>query len=64
MSHSIKLILGKEQVNKFLAGTQFSKEEKKINEKKFIFETEVEMKAFIKGVNETVGWTECYVICN
>jgi hypothetical protein len=62
MIHSIKIIFGKEQVNKFLSDVPFSKEEKSINEKEYHFETQLELDAFLKGVNETVGWLECYIV--
>ncbi len=62
MKHSIKIIFGKEQVNKFLSETPFSEEEKSINEKEYHFETKSELDAFVKGVSETVGWLECYIV--
>ena len=62
MKHSIKIIYGKEQVNKFLSEVPFSEEEKNINEKEYHFETQSELDAFLKGVSETVGWLECYIV--
>lgn len=62
MKHSIKIIFGKEQVNKFLSDIPFSEEEKNINEKEYYFETQLELDAFLKGVNETIGWLECYIV--
>lgn len=62
MKHSIKIIFGKEQVNKFLSDIPFSEEEKMINEKEYHFETQSELDAFIKGVNETVGWLDHFII--
>ena len=41
MKHSIKIIFGKEQVNKFLSNIPFSVEEKVINEKEYHFETQL-----------------------
>jgi hypothetical protein len=60
MKHSVKIIFGKEQVNKFILDTPFSKEEKDINEKIFYFKSKGELNAFIKGVDITVGWSEAY----
>jgi hypothetical protein len=60
MKHSVKIIFGKEQVNKFILDTPFSKEEKDINEKIFYFKSKEELNAFIKGVDITVGWSETY----
>lgn len=62
MKHSVLIIFGKEQVNKFLSNVPFSKEEKNINEKEYHFETKAELDAFLKGVNVTVGWLECYIV--
>ncbi len=62
MKHKVKIIFGKEQVNKFLSDVPFSIDEKTINEKEFSFETKSELDAFIKGVNETIGWLECYIV--
>lgn len=62
MNHSIKIIFGQEQINKFLAEIPFTDEEKIINEKEYHFETEIELKAFIKGVNESVGWLDFYIV--
>lgn len=62
MNHSIKIVFGKEQVNKFLSAVPFTKEERRINEKEYHFETEMELDAFIKGVTATVGWLECYIV--
>jgi hypothetical protein len=46
MKHSIELIFGKEEIN--------------INRKEYHFETKIELDAFLKGLNEAVGWTEFY----
>ena len=64
MKHTIKIIFGKEEVNKFLLEIPLSKEEKDINVKEYQFATQIELAAFINGINEAVGWTECYVIEN
>jgi hypothetical protein len=62
MKHSVKIIFGKEQVNKFLTNIPFSEDERLLNEKEYHFETQGELKAFLKGVKETVGWLECYIV--
>ncbi len=64
MSHSIKIVFGKEQVSKFLSNIPLSKEEKNINEKEYSFENKRELNAFVKGINETIGWMDCYIIEN
>lgn len=64
MKYPLKIIYGKEVVNKFLSEIPFTVEEKNINVKEYTFETKKEMDAFLKGVNETIGWTECFVLEN
>lgn len=61
MKQNIKVIFGKEQVMKINKGSQLTKEELKINVKVYTFETIKEKKAFIKGIDETVGWTDYYI---
>lgn len=62
MKHTVKIIFGKEQVNKFHNNENFTEEELNLNVKEFCFETEVEKLAFCKGVEVSVGWTECYIL--
>lgn len=58
MKQSVKIIFGKEQVNKYYNEEPFTADEKQINVKEFYFRTEAEKNAFCKGVSESVGWTE------
>jgi len=62
MKYSVKIIFGKEQVNKFILNNQLSETDKQIYEKEYFFETKSELDAFKKGVLETVGWLECYIL--
>jgi hypothetical protein len=62
MKYSIKIIFGKEQVNKFISEIPLSEEEFQINMKKFFFETEPELIAFKKGIDEAIGWMECFFV--
>jgi hypothetical protein len=62
MKHTIKIIFGKEQVDKFIANIPLTKDEKEINLKEYSFDSEAEMLAFKKGVNEAIGWVECYFV--
>lgn len=62
MNYSLKIIFGKEEISKFLNDKPLTFEEKEINEKIYNFRTLEEKLAFCKGVNETVGWTESYII--
>lgn len=64
MKHTTNIVFGQEQVVKFLNGIELSDEEKEMYIKKFSFNTEIELNAFLLGVNETVGWTEVYQIEN
>ncbi|MDI1306255.1 MAG: hypothetical protein PSX42_15615 [bacterium] len=61
MKYSVKVIFGKEQVNKFYNNDLFSKEEIQTYVKEFDFNTEAEKAAFCKGIEEAVGWMECYI---
>ncbi len=58
MKYKLKVIFGKEQVSKILNNEALSDEELNLNVKEYQFETEIEKQAFIRGLNEAVGWTE------
>lgn len=58
MKHSIKIIFGKEQVNKYHQNEPLSIEEEKINLKEFSFNSKKELEAFCLGLEEAVGWME------
>lgn len=58
MKYSIKIIFGKEQVDKYLSDIPLASDEKEIHEKEYFFKTKPELEAFLKGVDETVGWSE------
>lgn len=60
----ITIVFGTEQVNKMHNGLSLTDEEKLIYQKDYYFNTEEEISAFIKGIDETVGWNECYVLEN
>jgi hypothetical protein len=57
MKHTLKVIFGKEQVAKIHNKEVLSEEELALNVKDYQFETEVEKQAFIKGLNESTGWS-------
>ncbi len=61
MKYTVKIVFGKEQVNKIFNNEKLNNEELKINTKEFSFETDIEKIAFCKGIEEAIGWTE-YVI--
>lgn len=62
MKTKVKIIFGKEQVDKLLNEQAFSESEKELNIKEYYFKTKAEKKAFCQGINEAVGWMECYLI--
>lgn len=62
MKYSVKVIFGKDQVKKFYNDDLFSKEEEQLYVKEFDFSTEAEKVAFCKGIEEAVGWIECYIV--
>lgn len=64
MKYSVKIIFGKEQVNKFYNSESFTVKEKQSNIKEYFFNTEEEKKAFCSGINEAVGWIECCIVEN
>jgi hypothetical protein len=61
MKYSTTVIFGKEQVAKLFARVPFSEGEEAINVKKYSFATKAELDAFVHGLNEAVGWLECFV---
>lgn len=58
MKHSLKVIFGKEQVAKRHNNKPFTDEEIKLNLKEYQFNSDDEKQAFIKGLNEAIGWIE------
>ena len=64
MKYSTKIIFGKEEINKYLNDIPFSELEKEIHTKEYHFDSKEELDAFVKGINESVGWNEVYQIPN
>lgn len=60
MKHTVKIIFGKEQITKIYNNETFTDEELRINVKKYSFNSIEEKEAFINGINEAVGWMECF----
>ena len=58
MKHTLKVIFGKEQVVKIYNNTPLSDEEIKLNVKEYQFNSAQEKQAFIKGLNEAIGWVD------
>ncbi|MDY0015666.1 MAG: hypothetical protein RBS13_05600 [Bacteroidales bacterium] len=61
---NVVLLFGKEEINVFLEKDELSNEMKFINLKIYYFDTEIEKNAFLKGINEAVGWQEVLEIEN
>jgi len=59
--HIVKIAFGKEVVIALNEGKKLTKEQRKFNLKKFEFPTQSAASYFIKGIEEAVGWTECYI---
>jgi len=57
---SLTITYGKEQVSKRHNGQKLSADEKNQFVKTYYFETEKEIQAFVKGIEEAVGWQEVY----
>ncbi len=57
----LKVIYGKEQVQKIFTNQRLTKRELKENEKEYTFQSQKEKRAFIKGLEAALGWT-CFCI--
>lgn len=58
MKHTVKVIFGKEQVIKTYNDEQLTDEEISLYVKDYEFDTLEEKLAFVKGLNEAIGWVE------
>lgn len=58
MRHTLKVIFGKEQVVKIYNNIPFTTEEPGQNVKEYAFNSIEEKSAFIKGLNEAIGWLD------
>ena len=61
MKHRVRVIFGKEQVLKVHRDEPLTEEERSLYVKDYAFETMAEKLAFVKGLNEAVGWMEMEV---
>jgi hypothetical protein len=62
MSYDIQILFGKNEISKYHLDIALTIAEKEINLKKYSFDYKIEMNAFLKGLNEAVGWTEYFLI--
>jgi len=58
MKHTLKVVFGQEQTLKVLNNESLTEEEIDIHLKEYQFESAIEKKAFINGLNEAIGWTK------
>jgi hypothetical protein len=58
----INVVFGNEAVQKILNNAPLNPSELAQFQKTYHFETRIEIEAFIKGINEAVGWQEVYVL--
>lgn len=58
----VYVIFGEESVRKVNNGIDLNIEEKSESLKEFHFETEAELIAFKKGIEETIGWREVLIV--
>jgi hypothetical protein len=57
--YKVTFLFGKEEIHKFLNGKHLTEDELKLNVIEIAFPTIEGAQAFVKGVEEGVGWTEC-----
>lgn len=58
MKPMLRVIYGKEQIIKIYNNETLTDEEIKLNVKEYQFNSEEEKQAFIKGLNEAIGWID------
>ena len=62
MKHTIKIIFGQEQVNKYYNGIELTLIEVKDYMKEYSFDTKEELDAFCYGMDEASGWIKFCII--
>ena len=58
----VRILFGKAEINYYEDHNELTKEMEEINLKKYTFSTQQECDAFLKGIEEGVGWTEAMII--
>lgn len=58
MKQTLRVVFGKEQIVKIYNNEILTDEEIKLNVKKYQFNSEEEKQAFIRGLNEAIGWVD------
>ena len=62
MPYNLKILLGKNEIQKYHSDIALTITEKEINLKQYSFDYRLERDTFLKGINEAVGWTEYFLI--
>ena len=62
MHNTVKIIFGKEQIEKYHNDVKFESDELTSNIKEYKFNSEDEKMTFCKGIEEAVGWYECFIL--
>lgn len=59
---TIQIVFGSEAVNKMIHNQPLSEEEKTVNQKTYTFKTEEEKLAFMKGIEQGIGWQTAFMV--
>ncbi|MFN5628099.1 MAG: hypothetical protein ACK48W_02315 [Bacteroidota bacterium] len=59
---TIQIVFGSEAVNKMIHNQPLSEEEKTVHQKTYTFKTEEEKLAFMKGIEQGIGWQTAYIV--
>lgn len=62
MKHHLTVIFGKEQVSKIYNSIPLKAEETKLNTRAYSFNSVEEKQAFLKGINEGIGWLDFCIL--
>jgi hypothetical protein len=61
---NIQIVFGSEAVCKMIHKQPLTEEEKNVHQKTYTFATMAEQVAFVKGIEEAVGWQQAYVVAD
>lgn len=62
MRYKLRILFGEEQIDKMNNNEPFSEFERDCYIKVYTFQSKKEMKSFYLGIEEGVGWLECYFL--
>lgn len=58
MKEKLKIVFGSSAVRKLYANRSLTNKELEENIKEYEFDSKIEKRAFIRGIEETIGWNE------